>query len=65
MKEMLIIVGVFIILLSTILGHETVNIIYANTNLASSYTTILKGFITSYQLTGALVFLLGLKRYKE
>lgn len=65
-KKYFFIIGALIIFFSTVLGYGSVNIIYANRNLASEYTTILEGFITAYQLLGILIFLIGLKKsYKE
>lgn len=53
-------VGIIIILLSSPLGYATVNIIFANKNLAGEFNAVLNGFIHSYMLIGVLIFSIGL-----
>ncbi|SET77440.1 hypothetical protein SAMN05660297_03458 [Natronincola peptidivorans] len=52
--------AIAIIILSTPLGRITVRTIYYNANLANEYTSILNGFIHSFMLIGALIFIKGL-----
>lgn len=53
-------VGIIIILLSSPLGYATLNIIFANKNLAGEFNPLLNGFIHSYMLIGVLIFGIGL-----
>ena len=50
------IMGIIIILLSSPLGYISVNIIFANKNLAGEFEVLLNGFIHSYMLIGLLIF---------
>lgn len=62
MKLKILIPGILIILLSPVIGYETLSIIYANRNLTGEYPLLLGGFIISYQLAGILISIIGLKR---
>ena len=53
------IMGIIIILLSSPLGYISVNIIFANKNLAGEFEVLLNGFIHSYMLIGVLIFSIG------
>ena len=53
------IMGIIIILLSSPLGYISVNIIFANKNLAGEFEILLNGFIHSYMLIGVLIFSIG------
>lgn len=53
------IIGIIIILLSSPLGYISVNIIFANKNLAGEFEVLLNGFIHSYMLIGVLIFSIG------
>ena len=53
------IIGIIIILLSSPLGYISVNIIFANKNLAGEFEILLNGFIHSYMLIGVLIFSIG------
>lgn len=52
--------GIILIILSPSLGYTTLNIIYANKNLAGEFEVLLNGFIHSYMLIGVLIFSIGL-----
>lgn len=52
--------GFIIILISTPLGYNLVNIVYQNKNLTGEYIPILNGFIHSLMLIGILVFSIGI-----
>ena len=52
--------GIIILILSSPLAYTTLNIIYANKNLAGEFEPLLNGFIHSYMLIGVLVFSIGL-----
>ncbi|MBP3950253.1 glycosyl transferase [Bacillus suaedae] len=52
--------GIIIILISTPLGYNLVNIVYRNKNLTGEYVPILNGFIHSLMLIGILVFSIGI-----
>ena len=54
------VIGTIILVLSSPLGHATLNFIYANKNLTGEYIPLLNGFIHSYMLIGVLVFSTGL-----
>lgn len=62
--------GTLIILFSSPLGYTALNIIYANKNFTGEFNVLLNGFINSFMLIGALIFILGLvdifieKKYK-
>ncbi|MBU5317693.1 hypothetical protein KQI30_15685 [Clostridium bornimense] len=53
------IMGIIIILLSSPVGYISVNIIFANKNLAGEFEVLLNGFIHSYMLIGVLIFSIG------
>ncbi|MFB4166902.1 glycosyl transferase [Virgibacillus sp. JSM 102003] len=52
--------GGIILLFSTPLGYNLVNIVYRNKNLTGEYVPILNGFIHSLMLIGILVFSIGI-----
>jgi hypothetical protein len=52
--------GIIILLISTPLGYNLVNIVYRNKNLTGEYVPILNGFIHSLMLIGILVFSIGM-----
>lgn len=52
--------GIIILILSSPLGYTTLNIIYANKNLAGDFEILINGFIHSYMIVGILIFSIGL-----
>ncbi|QOX64771.1 glycosyl transferase [Anoxybacterium hadale] len=62
MKLKILICGALIILLSPVLGYESLGIVYANRNLIGEYPLLLGGFIISYQLVGILISIIGFKK---
>ena len=52
--------GITIILFSSPLGYLLFNIIYNNENLIGEFNNLLNGFIHSFMLIGALIFITGL-----
>lgn len=55
--------GIIIILISTPLAYQLVDIVYQNQNLTGEYVPILNGFIHSLMLVGALIFIIGIASF--
>lgn len=52
--------GIIIILISTPLAYQLVDILYRNQNLTGEYVPILNGFIYLFMLVGTLIFIIGI-----